>query len=166
MTTTDVICPGCGLTVPAGDARLAEGFQASAACREVYLRLTGRTLELRDPGFVHQLAVDAYAAQHYGPPVKPITITFALVGLYLANERSFTGRQVQRTHMALARRRGDWPAFPPVTARAALTVGDVVDYPVPELAAAIRRWSGAVWAIWRHEQGTIAGLLRSRLGIE
>ncbi|HUY99086.1 MAG TPA: DUF5946 family protein [Thermomicrobiaceae bacterium] len=165
MTAEYVTCPGCGLTLPATDGGPVERSYASAACWALCMRLSGETMSWRDPGFVHQLAVDAYAAQHYGPRVKPITITFALVGLYLVNEHGFSGRQVQRVHMALANRTRDWPAFQPVAARATLMVSSVVDAPVDAWPDAVARWSSAVWQIWRREQATIAELLRTHLDI-
>ena len=38
---------------------------------------------------------------------------FALIGLYLVNERGFTGRQAQRAAHVLGRRRQQWPRFLP-----------------------------------------------------
>lgn len=65
--------------------------------------LVPRTLALRlshgDAFFIHQVAVDAYAAQHAGPASKTITIAFALIGLCLLLERGYTGKAVQRAHM-------------------------------------------------------------------
>lgn len=165
MSAGSVPCPGCGLVLPETGGGPAERFYASAACYARDLELTARTLQFADPGFVHQLAVDAYAAQHVGPAVTPITVTFALVGLYLVNERGFTGRQVQRTHVALARQDGGWPAVRAPTERAALTVADVLASRDDALAEAIRQWSSAVWQLWRHEAVTIATLLRTRLDI-
>jgi hypothetical protein len=43
---------------------------------------------------------------------KPIAVAFSLAGLYLHVEKGFSGRQVQRAHMQLARRRKrTWPTF-------------------------------------------------------
>ena len=66
--------------------------------------LVPRTLALRlshgDAFFIHQVAVDAYAAQHAGPASKTITIAFALIGLCLLLERGYTGKAVQRAQCA------------------------------------------------------------------
>jgi hypothetical protein len=47
----------------------------------------------------HQLAVDAYAAQHasreVGGDVPPISVAYALVGLYLALDRRVSGLEVR-----------------------------------------------------------------------
>ena len=49
---------------------------------------------LRDRSeFIHQHAVDAYAAQHIGKETKPIVLAAALIGLYLFTERGYTGRR-------------------------------------------------------------------------
>src|SRR6478609_6580123 len=97
-------CPGCGVETPVADG---------ASCLGLYQDLSVQTLSDRDPTFPHQLAVDAYAAQHAGPASKPITTAFALIGLYLVCERGFTGREAQRAHMFLGRRRQEWPRFQP-----------------------------------------------------
>ena len=101
-------CTGCG----------AEMRDDAAGCLGLYHELSVHTLSDRDPTFPHQLAVDAYAAQHAGAAPKPITTAFALIGLYLVNERGFTGRQAQRAHMFLGRRRQEWPRFSPPAASA------------------------------------------------
>jgi len=87
------------------------------------------TLELRDPEFIHQHVVDAYAVQHAGPGTQPIAIVFGLIGLYLYLERNFTGRQVQRAHMQLARNRRRWVAPPIPLQRATIGVADVLAAP-------------------------------------
>ena len=50
---------------------------------QAYDRLCAYTLNRGDAAFIHQHVVDAFAAQHAGGHTKAITITFALVGLYL-----------------------------------------------------------------------------------
>jgi len=81
-------CTGCG----------AEMRDDVEGCLGLYHELSVHTLSDRDPTFPHQLAVDAYAAQHAGTAPKAITTAFTLIGLYLVNERGFTGRQAQRAH--------------------------------------------------------------------
>jgi len=65
---------------------------------EAYDALCAYTLTRGDAAFIHQHVVDAFAAQSADEATKPITLTFALVGLYLHVERQFTGREVQRAH--------------------------------------------------------------------
>ena len=148
-------CLGCGVETPGEDG---------AGCFGLYQELSVHTLSDRDPSFPHQLAVDAYAAQHAGPDVKPITTAFALIGLYLVCERGFTGRQAQRAHMFLGRRRQEWPRFDPPADRGAVTVADVL-----ALAAdaggrneVLRRWAASVWAAWRDQHERVAALVRDR----
>jgi len=52
------------------------------------------TLAHRDPSFIHQHVVDAFAAQNADEQTKLIKLTFALVGLYLHVETQFSGKQV------------------------------------------------------------------------
>ena len=82
--------------------------------QELFDELTFYTLAHGDPAFLHQNVVDAFAAQHADESSKPIYVVFALVGLYLCVEKGFTGKQAQRAHMQLAKRRRSWirPALP------------------------------------------------------
>ena len=135
--------------------------------QELYDELAIYTLELRDPEFIHQHMVDAYAVQHAGPESKPIAIVFGLIGLYLYLEKDFTGKQVQRAHMQLARKRRLWlaPAIP--KQRALIGVADVLAMaPGPERNAMIRRWCEAVWQEWQHARPELEGLVRELYSVE
>lgn len=122
--------------------------------------LCGYTLTRDRATFVHQHAVDAHAAQTATPATKPIKLTFALAGLYLHLERGFTGLQVQRAHMALARAKHAWPTFPLPADRGALTAADVlVAPPGPERDAAIDAWCAAVWAAYAGSHDAVAALM-------
>ena len=119
------VCPGCGVKLPDRNLGPAERYNAAGECLEAYYDLTCWTLVRQDAGFVHQHAVDAYAAQHVGERMRPITAVFALIGLYLAVERGYTGREVQLVHMKIGRRR-DWPRLEPPKDRGELTVMDIL----------------------------------------
>jgi hypothetical protein len=93
---------------------------------DAYHELCGYTLTHGDATFIHQHVVDAYAAQHADAHSKPIGVTFALVGLYLHLEKGFTGRQVQRAHMQMARHKRQWPAFDLPAARGSITAIEVM----------------------------------------
>jgi len=159
-----VSCQGCGAVLPPDGGDLDERFNAAAACWTLYHELLYYTLAIRDPAFIHQVAVDAYAAQHAGPRVKPISTAFALVGLYLVWERDFTGRQVQQVHMALAPMSKTWPSFSPPSDRAWLTVQHPAASRDQSKVDAIQEWSRSVWHVWKPEEERIAELLRAYLG--
>jgi hypothetical protein len=146
-----MLCPGCG-------ARLRDGD----ACIGLFHELSAQTLSERDPTFPHQLAVDAYAVQHAGPDTKPITTAFALIGLYLVNERGFTGREAQRAHMFLGRHRQEWPRFEPPPVRGDVTVADVLAAGGAGRKEALRRWAASAWAAWRHQHERVGALVRER----
>jgi len=116
--------------------------------------LTAWSLSLGDKAFVHQHVVDAWAAQHASQQSRPISVAFALIGLYLHLERGVTGRQVQRVHMLLGQPRGrgpgrkDWPRFPLPLGRGNVRVSEVVALPEGDRVAAIDRWCSSVWAAW------------------
>ena len=78
---------------------------SSDADEDLYHELCAYTLAHPSPAFIHQHVVDAFAAQRATEQTKPIGLTFALAGLYLHVEKGFSGKQVQRAHMDMGRRK-------------------------------------------------------------
>jgi len=144
-----VLCPGCGLSLPDRNLRKAERFNASGECLETYFELTYWTLAHQDGRFIHQHAVDAYEAQHAGGSTKPITVVFGLIGLYLALEKGYTGRQVQLAHMKIAQRKKDWPRLEPPVRKSSMTVLDVLNAKSDaEREEKLMQWASSVWDTW------------------
>ncbi len=134
-------------------------FCGASDCLSAYHELSLYTLSLRDPYFIHQHIVDAYAAQHAAQNLKPITNAFALIGLYLFVEKGYTGKQVQDAHKFLADRKKDWPLFDISKEKAKLNVADVLKVqPGPERDEMIKGWTRAVWEIWKNKKGEIENL--------
>jgi len=118
--------------------------------------MTYYTLAHGDPKFIHQHLVDAYGAQHVRQSNSAIGAAFALAGLYLAVERGFTGRQVQQTHMRMARTRKPWPRFVPPEDVGPLTVADVVAVePGPRRDEKLMEWCASVWRAWSSAHGRV-----------
>lgn len=129
---------------------------------EAYHQLCAYTLEhaRRDPSFIHQHVVDAYAAQHLSGSSKPIGAAFSLLGLYLHVERGHTGRQVQLEHMRLAQPKRIWPSFPLPRERGSLTCMDVLAEPEgPARDAAISAWCRSVWQAFAEAQPAVRSLV-------
>lgn len=134
-------------------------YNASEQCWQLYGELSAYNMEKNDVAFIHQLSVDAYGAQHSGEATKLITTAFALIGLYLAFERGYTGRQVQRAHMELAKLGIDWPRFTPPERNYALTVWDVVQAEPGEPRDAKHvEWAKNVWNNWEHAHAWARGI--------
>ena len=127
---------------------------------DAYHDVCAYTLTLGDPAFIHQHVVDAFAAQTADDRTRPIGVTFALVGLYLLIEKRFSGRHVQRVHMALARHKEAWPTFALPHDRGTMTAADVVAAPPgPDRDRAIHAWCASVWAAYGDSHGAVARLL-------
>ncbi len=115
-----------------------------------------------DPGFIHQIAVDCYGAQHVGGVAKPVTAVFALFGLCLHLEHGFNGRQVQAAHMALARTRRHWPVLAAPTTHFPVTVDSVVACQTAVARAPqIDAWAQATWDAWRSEQMWVRRMIQN-----
>ena len=128
--------------------------------RAAYDELCLYTMARGDATFIHQHVVDAFIVQHADASTKPIGLTFGLLGLYLKLERGCTGRQVQLMHMALARRKREWPRFVLPNERGAMTAIDVMRTPPgSERDRAIDAWCAAVWAPWQGSRDVLAKLL-------
>jgi len=149
MEKSVIECPGCHLLLPDQHLDRPARVNASGECFRMFSDLLCYMVSKGDPGFIYQHAVDAYEAQHAGRATRPITVAFGLIGLYLALERGFTGKEVQRAHMKIAGIRRDWPLLEPPSQRAALTVHDVLEVRNGTgKDAMIRRWMAAAWEIW------------------
>ncbi len=134
--------------------------------QDAYHELTYYTLAHGDPSFIHQHVVDAFTAQNADERTKPIAIIFALVGLYLYLERNFSGKQVQRAHMQLAKKRKKWMNFPMPAQQATVNVFDVLAASASqERDAKIRIWCAAVWETWKDSHQQVRDLVKAELGI-
>ena len=129
---------------------------------QAYHALCCYTLAHGDADFIHQHVVDAYAAQTADEHTKSLTLAFALIGLCLHVEFGFSGRQVQRVHMDLARRKRAWPRIPQPVDRGATTASHVVLLPEgPQRDLAIHEWSAVVWDAFRESHALVRQLLRA-----
>jgi hypothetical protein len=83
-------------------------------------------------------------------------VVFGLIGLYLALEKGYTGKQVQLAHMRIAGTRKVWPHQVPPGQQADLTVMDVLQAGTDEEKdAMIRKWMAAVWVSWADRHGWV-----------
>ncbi len=167
-------CPGCGLELPAGGLPAGPRRNASPECWRLYGEVQGFELGhvelVRD---YHQMAVDAYAAQHAsredGGDVPPIGVAYALVGLHLALDRGVPGVQVRAVHQRMGKPDASWPRLPAPASTGALTVLDVatagamVDS-VSGHAEAVRAWAASVWRAWAPRHAAVAALTDRLVG--
>ena len=132
--------------------------------QEAYDELCCYTLTRGDTLFIHQHAVDAFAAQCADERTKPITLTFALIGLYLQLEKNFSGREVQLAHMRLAKHKKRWPTFNQPQHRGNFTIHDVISAPEGyERDQAIRRWCASVWKAYHESHQKVKDLVKIEL---
>ncbi|MEI6553406.1 MAG: DUF5946 family protein [bacterium] len=133
--------------------------------QKLYDELSIYTLEHKGPDFIHQYVVDTYTAQNATLKIPSISITCALVGLYLHCEKGFTGREVQKFHMKMIKQKKTWPTFDFPTERGSITIADVLNAPAGELRDnLINTWSKSVWTAWTKNKSRIEQLIESELG--
>jgi hypothetical protein len=153
-------CPGCGVQLQSETDEVDKIYTASKECRNLSHKLSYYTLSLHDDYFIHQLAVDAYAAQHAGPSTKSISTAFALIGLHLVIKHNYTGKEVQKAHMRLAEMTKEWPRFSLPKEKAELTVKHVVDSADEQKNEMIQQWVRVVWEIWKREHQNVEMLVQ------
>jgi hypothetical protein len=156
------------LELPASGVPWEPRRNASPECWQLYGEVQGFELHhvelVRD---YHQLAVDAYAAQHAARDVDgdipPIGVAYALVGLHLALDRGMPGVQVRAVHQRMGKPDSSWPRLPAPERTGAVTVLDVaaagamVDS-VTGHAEAVRAWAAAVWQAWAPQHAAVVAL--------
>jgi Family of unknown function (DUF5946) len=168
-------CPGCGLELPGSGLPRDPRRNASPECWQLYGEVQGFELGhvelVRD---YHQMAVDAYAAQHAprkDRDVPPIGVAYALVGLHLALDRGVPGMEVRAAHQRMGKPDGSWPRLPAPPSSGDLTVLDVatagvmVDS-VSGHAKAVRAWAASVWRAWASRHAAVAALTDRLLGVD
>jgi hypothetical protein len=134
---------------------------------QTYHELSAWLMMNPDLGFRAQHAVDAYGAQHSGGVTKNITAAFALIGLYLALERGYSGRRVQQAHMELAKQRIEWPSLKPPAAGFAITVADVVRAEAgPPRENMLMEWARCAWDAWREQHDWIKSVCAAHLRMD
>jgi hypothetical protein len=133
---------------------------ATKAEQVLYHELAYYTLSHPDPAFIHQHAVDAFAAQTADEDTKAITLVFGLVGLYLYLEKGFTGRKVQEFHMLMAKDKQVWPEINLPPHRGMITAKVVLAAPEgTERDAMIRKWCESVWEAYTGSREIIMNLV-------
>lgn len=155
-----IACPGCGLLRPRLGLDPDRRIDASGECRALMNEMTYYTLAHADPRFIHQHLVDAYGAQHVRQSKSTIGAAFALAGLYLAVERGFTGRQVQKMHIRMAGKSKQWPRFDQPENVGPLTVADVLKIAQgPERDEKLMEWCASVWNAWSPDHGRVRAMV-------
>lgn len=125
-----------------------------------YNELAFYTLVQPDDAFIHQHIVDARMGQTADEQTKPVSIVFALIGLYLLVEKGFNGRQVQQFHMKMSRNKRTWPEINLPVSRGNMDVSDVLAAdPGPDRDEMIRNWCRSVWEAYKKSHSVIISLV-------
>ena len=158
------ICPGCRASFDRMPWALDRDLQASPECWHAYGQVSMFGTEHAEQLMpLYQLAVDAYGAQHAGPPTPEIYVTFSLVGLYLALECGLDGPAVRAAHQRMGKPQPGWPTFGPPAAPGAVTVADVlragvVADSVAGHTAQLLLWAESVWQTWSGRHAEVVAL--------
>ncbi len=152
-----IICPGCGLQLTRKSIDSSKIYNASGECFELYGELSSYTLTEANQEFIHQYIVDAYGAQHSGGITKNITTIYALIGLCLMIDHGLTGKQIQKVHMRMPKRK--WDKLDAPTDYRWMTIKDVLqEKNSSERKALIRQWAISVWESWKRYHGYVRNL--------
>jgi len=135
--------------------------------QEQFDELSFYTLGQPRPPFIHQIAIDTFTLQRADAATRPMSLVFALIGLYLHVEKGFTGLAVQQAHTRMARVGKSWPRLPVPNSHGALRVADVLAAPEgAQRDDRIEEWCRAEWAAWRENRAAIAEIALRELGVK
>jgi hypothetical protein len=162
VSTATRTCPGCKLEMPRGNAPYDRDFNASPECWSVYTEvLAAEYQDMLLFAEVHQLSVDAYAAQHAGAQHRDKSVCVHLVGLHLVLVEELAPIDVPPRLQRLASGMTHWPHYAPPADMGPLTVFDVATAKGrTQHAERVRAWSRQVWAAWRPQHAAVAELAR------
>jgi Family of unknown function (DUF5946) len=151
-------CPGCGLTAAEAGEPAPEEHSASAACWAVYGQLLARSYTDPDYRAVHQVLVDAYAAQHAGGSSRREvqSVSLCLMTLCLFVEDGVDPAQGPALHKEMVAHRPDFTWLAPPDQRGLMTVADVLSArDADEHRRLVREWGREVWRAWAPHHPTI-----------
>ena len=154
----EIACLGCGARVPDVEGPTHRYLGASPGCWAVFGEVLAREYSDFRYGRAHQLAVDAYAAQHPGEP-SPQTIQSVavhLLSLYWILERGRSASEAARGRQRVAVRKSDFVWLAPPSSPGEITVVDVQAAASPE--AHLERahdWARSVWDAWSEHHETV-----------
>lgn len=150
----------CGAKLPRSNSRATHRYIVSTPeCWACYGVVLAR--EYEDPalfGAVHQLTVDAYAAQHPADQ-PPKSLLCHLVGLQAAIACGHDQTAAREALKAFVENRATFPMLAAPIDLGPLTVVDVADARTPQWHCDIvRRWASQVWLAWSDQHAAIAAL--------
>ncbi len=132
-----------------------------------YNELAFYTLNLEDDCFIHQYIVDAHTAQNATVNTKPISLNFALVGLYLNVEKKYTGKQVQRFHTLMSEHKIVWPVYDLPQSRGHVNAEMVLAAAAGDaIKDMIQQWCISVWQTFEAHQIQVKQIVTYYLDIE
>ncbi|MCP2166479.1 DUF5946 family protein [Goodfellowiella coeruleoviolacea] len=160
-------CPGCGLSRPDAGGVGPTERTASAACAERYGELLARSYGIAEYRPVHQIVVDAYAAQHPGGTSRREIqrVALCLMTLCLFIEDGADPRDGPVLHKRMVATRPDFHRLDPPAHRGRLTVADVLAADsAAEHTRLVWAWGRDVWQAWAPHHATIRAWNRLALG--
>ncbi|MES2003386.1 MAG: DUF5946 family protein [Bacteroidota bacterium] len=114
--------------------------------QKAYHELAYYTLSHPSAEFIHQYVVDTFTIQTADETNKPISIVFALAGLFLFSEKGFTGKQVQLAHIRMTKNKINWPELVLPVHRGTISIQDVLAIPEGnERDLLIASWCRDTW---------------------
>lgn len=149
-------CPGCGLELPPVDGPTHRYMTASPACWSAFGELLAADYSSPERQALHQLVVDAYAAQHPGEGLREQvqSVGLHLMTLCLFLEQGADPALGTALHKRMIRR----PVFHRLepSGRSPITVLHVpLEGSLDDARQAAYEWGKAVWDLYAHEHATV-----------
>ena len=158
-------CPGCRALLPVETGPTHPYMRSSPGCWARYGEVLAR--EFGDPAYfaLHQMTVDAYAAQHPGVAERRAiqSVGLHLMTLCMVIEHGSDPHAGPKLHRRMVTRpTSEWLDPPPMDG--GLTIVDVLPAQSPsEHERLVRAWADDVWEAWAPHHETVRGWIRLSL---
>jgi hypothetical protein len=166
----EIICPGCGLRMPARKSTTTTRgyYNVSDECWDLYTEVL--ETEYSNAflfGQVHQMTVDSYAVQHAGGPHPDKSLDVHLFGLYLGLVKGIRSPYIPPLLQRLVAAIEVWPHYEPPTERALITIFDVAFCDSTEdHIRVVKDWAQAVWESWSKYHAEVGRLISNHLKMD
>jgi hypothetical protein len=150
-------CFSCGAWVPDIEGPAHKYMLSSPGCWALYGRILARDYGEFNYPPIHRLAVDAYAVQHPGKPMRQAiqSVIVHLIGLYLSIEKELDPNFVTKAIGRATQVSEKFYWLDPPKDLGSITIADVVQSVTLEEYDRIGRlWARSAWEAWaiHHDQ--------------
>jgi hypothetical protein len=151
-------CLGCGGLVPDTKGDSHRYMLSAPGCWQLFGEILARDYGDYHYPAVHLLAVDAYAVQHPGKPVRQAiqSVAVHLISLYYILEKGFDSVEATRAMRRALQYKTSFTWLEPPVSMGKFTIVDVAQTTnLKDYETIVRQWGESAWLAWTRHHGQI-----------